>query len=271
MRDDGGIKYAQSKIDERLPLPVGVPDQENHPIFDPTELFHLSPHRRLSQPRRRLSSVKEIVARINGTMSSPIDLTASASKKHIQNSLRMLKSISKKYLRFAEDVRPPYIGTYSKISDHKVGLKLSRNPFARKLPCTNYDYDSEAEWEEPGEGEDLDSEGEEEAAEDEEGDDLDGFLDDEEAGDTNRNGNFKRRPVVGDLESFCIRLGWEDQQHQQEFNLSEGRSLADLRNFKLQIISGTKYIYELTSVNSYRHSERSHRPVLRSLLAIELK
>lgn len=168
MHDDEGVSYAQFEIDERLSLPVGFSDKENHPIFDPAELFHLFPRRRLNQMRRRLSSVKEIVARINGTMKSPIDLTAPGSKKHMQNSLRMLKSVSQKYLRFVEDVRPPYIGTYSKLSDHNIELKLSRNPFARKLPCADYDYDSEAEWEEPGEGEDLDSEGEEEAVEDEE-------------------------------------------------------------------------------------------------------
>ncbi|KAJ1406788.1 chromatin assembly factor 1 subunit A-domain-containing protein [Ochromonadaceae sp. CCMP2298] len=66
---------------------------------------------------------------------------------------------------FFEDHRPPYVGTISKKS-----LVISgRNPFAKDTSLLNYDYDSEEEWEDDVEGDDLD--------------DSDEMEEDEEAGD----------------------------------------------------------------------------------------
>ncbi|GAA5848684.1 hypothetical protein JCM8547_004595 [Rhodosporidiobolus lusitaniae] len=63
------------------------------------------------------------------------------------------KKVQVKVLKFADDVRPGYVGTWTKTS-RVVGF---RTPFARESALLNYDYDSEVEWEdEPeGEGEDL--------------------------------------------------------------------------------------------------------------------
>ena len=122
-------------------------------------------------------SVKDIVADIDGVSHNPIDLTESQFQRATKKPLDLLKSIPVKILKFAEDVRPPYIGTYTRLRDTQSISRLARNPFRRELPETNYDYDSEAEWEEPGDGEDLDSEGEEEI-EDEDEAEMEGFLDD---------------------------------------------------------------------------------------------
>eukprot|EP00899_Mesostigma_viride_P002008 jgi/Mesvir1/11808/Mv00165-RA.1 len=86
-----------------------------------------------------------------------------------------------KLLQFSENVRPAYYGTFSKSSKHVTG----RKPLGRD-PEMDYDFDSEAEWEEEEPGESLsdaeDMEEEEEGAEDEEDGFLvpDGYLSDDE-------------------------------------------------------------------------------------------
>ena len=96
------------------------------------------------------------------------------------STLHDLKNVPLKYLRFYEDVRPPYVGTFSKMPS-TTAEKLARNPFARAFGNFSYDYDSEAEWEEPEEGEELGSEDEEDAEDDDDGDDANDIIDDEDA------------------------------------------------------------------------------------------
>ncbi|KAL8990496.1 MAG: hypothetical protein Q9177_000868 [Variospora cf. flavescens] len=194
-------------------------------------MLRLSPYKRRKLNRPHLS-VREIVEHVHGTSQKPIDLTNPQTSKASQHPLDVLKTVSTKILRFAEDVRPPYIGTYSRIQDPAAARNMCRNPFARSLPCMDYDYDSEAEWEEPGEGEDLDSEGEEEA-ESENGDDMEGFLDDEEAADGPRTGQ-KRRLLAGDLEPTSTGLCWEDA------HLNPVRT--DLALYRLEVILDTPKI-----------------------------
>lgn len=76
-----------------------------------------------------------------------------------------------KLLFFKEDERPPYKGTWSKRS----ALVTGRRPFGQD-PRMNYDYDSEAEWEEGDVGEELKSDEEEEKDPDDGLDYEDGFL-----------------------------------------------------------------------------------------------
>lgn len=230
-RDGDGLKYARNKIDEELQasedtrLSIGA--------FNPFELLHISTHQQSSRSRQR-NTVKDLLARIHGTSENPIDLTGSRSKA-VDKPTALLAAIPVKYLSFSEDVRPPYIGTYTKVSDPRTCSKLRRNPFTRSLP-TNYDDDSEAEWEEPGEGEDLGSEGEEEVGEDDEEDEMDGFLDDDEAGDGNRMLNAKRRLVASDLEPHSIGICWETSTHGYR-SKKEDQGL-DLEPFRLEMISG---------------------------------
>lgn len=127
-----------------------------------------------------------------------------------------------KFLKFREDVRPPYIGTCSRFT-HTSVPKMARKPCEPNLPGVDYDYDSEAEWEEPEEGEDLDSEGEEEA-EDEDEDEMEGFLDDEDTGDGKM---VKRRPLLGDQEPACSGICWA------------GESTTDHSAYNIDILLGT--------------------------------
>lgn len=82
-----------------------------------------------------------------------------------------------KYLHFEEDVRPPYCGTWTKEVSEEKAKSVARNSSKRTLEDINYDYDSEAEWQEPEEGEDVNSDGEDDAEIEDAGDDMDGFLD----------------------------------------------------------------------------------------------
>ncbi|PVH94084.1 hypothetical protein DM02DRAFT_618856 [Periconia macrospinosa] len=180
-------------------------------------------------PKRRrgldMMPIPEIVDLVNGSADKPIDLTGSTGKSR-QEPLALLKQIPMKYLHFSEDVRPPYYGTYTKPHSIAEGRRLARNPISRGLEELDYDYDSEAEWEEPEEGEDLDSEGEEDL--DDDGDeDLDGFLDDDD--DT----NLKRRLVNGDQEPVSSGLCWEDVSGVSILNDGSGAICTDFRDFKM--------------------------------------
>ena len=225
-RDDG-LSYTQGKIDKALLQSQKASDKSEEVAFDPYDLLHISPDRSYRCPPS-LMSVKDIVAEIDGVSHNPIDLTESQFQRATKKPLDLLKSVPVKILRFAEDVRPPYIGTFTRLRDVQSISRLARNPFRRELPQTNYDYDSEAEWEEPGEGEDLDSEGEEEI-EDEDEADMEGFLDDEE---TDARA-IKRRPILGDLEPTCSGVCWEGPQAQ-----GSEKSSVDLVLFKLDILMG---------------------------------
>eukprot|EP00730_Choanoeca_flexa_P014125 TRINITY_DN6059_c0_g1_i1.p1 TRINITY_DN6059_c0_g1~~TRINITY_DN6059_c0_g1_i1.p1 ORF type:complete len:1090 (+),score=414.82 TRINITY_DN6059_c0_g1_i1:320-3271(+) len=98
-----------------------------------------------------------------------------------------------KYMRFDEDVRPPYFGTFSKTSAAVTAVK----PFGQDEQI-DYDYDSEAEWEpEPEDGDEcLSMDEDEEEAEKDEVDEDDwivphGYLSEDEGGDGDLGANDK--------------------------------------------------------------------------------
>ncbi|KAL8898370.1 MAG: hypothetical protein Q9192_002124 [Flavoplaca navasiana] len=223
-RDEEGLQYTQKQIDERISDTSATHD--NGP-FNPIEMLHLPPYKRRKLDEPQLC-VKEIMEQLHGTSQNPIDLTGSRGWKTAQEPLDLLKIIPTKFLKFIEDVRPPYAGTYTRVRDPAIARQICRNPFTRGLPTTDYDYDSEAEWEEPGEGEDLDSEGEEEI-ESEDGDDMEGFLDDEDAADSAKTLQ-KRRLVTGNLEPISTGLCWEDDSNYQ--------ALRDLAQYQLEVMLG---------------------------------
>jgi hypothetical protein len=76
-----------------------------------------------------------------------------------------------KLLHFAEDRRPAYWGTWSKVSKFVSG----RRPFARDEALLDYEFDSECEWEDEEEGEEIRSDDDEEEEEE-------GFLDENDDG-----------------------------------------------------------------------------------------
>ncbi|OJD32977.1 chromatin assembly factor 1 subunit a [Diplodia corticola] len=154
----------------------------------------------------RYPLVRDIVAQLQGSSDQPVDLTEETSEKKMRGLLETLKAVPMKYIHFTEDVRPPYCGTFTKIQSDRESRRLAIKPFLRSLPEANYDYDSECEWEEPEEGEDLDAEDEEDLDSDG-AEDLEDFLeDDDEAA------HSKRRLITGDLEPVSTGLCWEDSK-----------------------------------------------------------
>lgn len=176
----------------------------------------------------KTASIAEIVERVNGSSDIPIDLTADANTGS-REPLDMLKDIPMKYIHFPEDVRPPYYGTYTKQYTEAEARRLARNPASRVRKDTQYDYDSEAEWEEPEEGEDLDSDGEDDGDEEVE-DDMDGFLDDEE------DPQLKRGLISGDLVPVSTGLCWEDPDNVSKLNDGSGAICTDFREFTIGVL-----------------------------------
>lgn len=173
-------------------------------------------------------TVTEIVECVNKSSEQVIDLTTDNTNN---KPLEMLKEIPMKYIHFGEDVRPPYYGTYTQTYTDLESSRLARNPLCRLRHDTNYDYDSEAEWEEPEEGEDLDSEDDDDAGEEVE-DDMEGFLDDEE------DPLVKRRLISGDLEPVSTGLCWQDTEGVSRLNDGSGAICTDFREFSMGFLLG---------------------------------
>lgn len=173
---------------------------------------------------RQAASVKEILLKMQS-------LNEQSDPDSARRAQELLRRVKMKSLKFGEDVRPPYQGTFTKTLPESAASKLMRNPFHRGLPDINYDYDSEAEWEEPEEGEDLDSEEEEEGSE-EGDDDLDGFLDDDED-----NLEGKRRLIVGDLEPLSTGLRWQGEGGDHELEIYRIQTITDSVTFPIDPFS----------------------------------
>jgi chromatin assembly factor 1 subunit A len=174
-------------------------------------------------------SARQIVEQIHGSSSQqPIDLT---HEKSSRNPVDLLQSLPLRYLHFAEDVRPPYFGTYTKIRSSRSSRRLSRNPFARERDDTNYDYDSEAEWEEPEEGEDLLNDEDDEAESNSDPDEMDEFLDDEH--DEMRN---KRKMITGDLLPVSTGLCWQDEKQKVIPSTERDEGASDLSDMRMEFM-----------------------------------
>ncbi|KAL2019639.1 hypothetical protein VTK56DRAFT_9454 [Thermocarpiscus australiensis] len=171
--------------------------------FDPLEVLQTSYKRRRG---RVYPSVRKIMAEFHGLSSNAAgDLTAEAQAARIRRTLEALRSVPVKSIKFREDVRPPYIGTISGLPPGIKSLQqLARNPVSRKITSLNYDYDSEAEWQDE-EGEDVDELDDEE----EEGDndeDMADFLDDSE------DVGPSRMVFSGGMEPESSGLCWENRK-----------------------------------------------------------
>ncbi|KAK5789460.1 hypothetical protein VI817_008584 [Penicillium citrinum] len=212
-RDSEALKHVRETIDTSMSSANGT---HQHLPFRPSEIFHMIPYRR--RCGRQVKSVRDILQHIQNLEG---DALAQAEKQQ-RRPQDELRNITMKSLKFGEDVRPPYQGTFTRIVPEPTAIKLSRNPYFRGLPEINYDYDSEAEWEEPEEGEDLDSEEEDEGS-DEGDDDMDGFLDDED--DALVGG--KRRLIVGDLEPVSSGIRWATDGVDEEFKQYKIETISD--------------------------------------------
>lgn len=166
-------------------------------------------------------SAREIVESLNGSSHNPVDLTDDGGQRYGPEHL--LNAVTMRHLHFAEDVRPPYFGSYTKRMSPKSITRLRRHPFSKVRKDTNYDYDSEAEWEEPEEGEDILSEGEDDEESVGSADEMDGFLDDEEGGDG------KRRLITGDLKPISTGICWHDPLAKTTEASDHGLNLDDMK------------------------------------------
>lgn len=188
---------------------------------------------------KTLPTVKEIMPSAQGSAQSVIDLTTPDDASSTRDLSLELDSIPIKALQFFEDVRPAYRGTFTKQPPSRSGLRLGKNPFEQSLPDTNYQYDSEGEWENPEDGEDLDSEGDEDACSEEDGDEMEGFVDDGEVDCKALELSNKRRMVVGDLVPYCSGLRWEDINGKSLAPKGvDGKNDLVFEHFRMEILSG---------------------------------
>jgi chromatin assembly factor 1 subunit A len=217
---DEGTSINQQRIIDSYILENRSPDRQRS--FDAMSLFNLPGY---TIRGKQYMAVREIMAEMSSSPSRPIDLTTDSQNSQIKRTGDLLRNVPLKFLKFAEDVRPPYRGTYTSRPLHGM-TRLARNPLRRDLPDTNYDYDSEAEWIEDEDAEDLNSEGEEDDTEPDDAEDMDGFLDDE----NDELMTSKRLVLQGDIEPISTGLCWEDQRGKN--------TNAKMWDFRMEIILG---------------------------------
>ncbi|KAG5934322.1 hypothetical protein E4U60_003946 [Claviceps pazoutovae] len=195
---DQETKEAKSRILDEMITRGQSALEPSRPIFDAVEHLCLpfKPPRR-GKIHHPVKHIMEVAS--GGTGGGTLD---EARKK--------LASIPQKVIAFSQDVRPPYYGTVT-LKPYALGRnrmhQLARRPNTRCLPL-EYDYDSEAEWQEE-EGEDIDMEDDEEEELDDE-DNMDGFLDDTE------DGGLSTRRVFGQaMEPESTGICFENEHSQR--------------------------------------------------------
>ncbi|KAF2769765.1 hypothetical protein EJ03DRAFT_88085 [Teratosphaeria nubilosa] len=201
------LAYWQGAFDEEIKDPSFQEKIDLGLLELTAEVDHMfradsSSRRGLPQP-----SLRALIEEIQGTSSRTIDLTDETPVSS-QPAIQRLQNVTRRHIHFYEDVRPAYFGTSTQIRSPRAARKIMLNPFSKARTDTNYDYDSEAEWEEPEEGEELLGDEEDEADSVGDPDDLDGFLDDEDDALKNR-----RKMITGDLQPTSTGLCWEDEKN----------------------------------------------------------
>ncbi|KAK9324154.1 chromatin assembly factor 1 subunit A-domain-containing protein [Lipomyces orientalis] len=162
------LRSSQSAFDA-----IVVPEQASSPP-NIAEIMNLHPLKLRRRGRIATHTARDVISLFNNE--STTIATKNGKLDHDMSEKRLraaLQSLPRKFLRFWEDFRPPYMGTFTKTR------QIPRNnPFFLDERL-NYEYNSEAEWvEEDGEiGEDIeagsnDSEDDEESA-------VGDFIDDE--------------------------------------------------------------------------------------------
>ena len=194
-------------------------------------------------------SVRKIMEAFNEEPSSKmIDLTTDSKNSQVRHTQEALNSIPIKSLKFREDVRPPYIGTVT--GPLPKGIKslrqLARNPVRKDVLPLNYDYDSEAEWQEE-DGEDVeDLDDEEDELDMDEDKEMSDFLDDED------DQGPSRLVFSGGMEPESTGIQWEDSKYHT--------SLPDAHNYRLEFILGKSFRQSCSvQANSLTHCNRRHR------------
>jgi len=143
-----------------------------------------------------------------------IESTGTVSPTQLQPciELRVISVPNKyKFLKFFEDHRPPYCGTWCK----KSSVISGKCPFEKDTKFLDYEYDSEAEWEEEEPGEDL----EEEEQIDDADDDME-QLEAEEGG------------TIHDTRTYNFEDGWMVSDDNIDYSDEEDTAKAVLRREK---------------------------------------
>jgi chromatin assembly factor 1 subunit A len=198
---DDETKAAKSRIlDEFVTRQrVGV---DREPLrFDPVEVFCLPT--KIFRRGRVHPPVKHIMETTYKEAEHSTSASGPGANDVFQEARKKLAHIPQKVIAFSQDVRPPYYGTAT-LKPYALGrvamVKLARKPAERSLPL-DYDYDSEAEWQDE-EGEDIDMEDDEEELDDE--DDMDEFLDDAD------DAGLSRRVFGSTMEPDCTGICYEN-------------------------------------------------------------
>ena len=191
-------------------------------------LRNLNYHENTEETKSWLSS--RYKARNKGVTYKAVTLLQqmTAKDKSDEELQTLLSLVPQKYIKFYENVRPPYIGTYSKETKLPVN-----NPFSTEGTDYNYAYDSDLEWtneEEDADGAGVDNlESGEEDDEDEEDEDgseneFDGFLDNEES---NNGGNGKKKFIGPLIPTVLLRSNIDtyDDDDKQYLSLISAESL----------------------------------------------
>lgn len=201
--------------------------------FDPVDRLNLvakPPPRGRSYP-----SVKELLSDEEGAISNPIDLPAERLSLPSHHSL---KDIPMKQFSFHEDVRPGYYGTVTNVPTYPKIKKMAKNPVAKDLPL-DYDYDSEAEWVQGDEEEDVEGMDEMSEEDDDEDETMHDFLDD---ADDNARLPGPLAPAGSSMEPEVSGICFEDRLRQNpdpqmyrfrmEFIIREYLCLHDILNYR---------------------------------------
>lgn len=228
-RSSEEMEKAQNTFDAEINDPTLQEKYDLGLVASYASIENVFPTRRRIDYSSHIPTARQIVEQLHGTSSQrPIDLTCDAS---FQDPLDQLQSLPLRYLHFQEDVRPPYFGTYTRKRSSHSSRHLCRKPFARERDDTNYDYDSEAEWEEPEEGEDLMNDEDDEAESNSDPDEMDEFLDDEH--DELKN---KRKVITGDLLPVSTGLCWEDEKRKVIPSTERDEGASDLSDMRMSFI-----------------------------------
>ena len=214
----------------RIIVDATIPDKPSPSDFKVLFGFPPSKWKKGSIPK---FSTKQILAGLN---SSPAPDIFGTRKADNTDYVAELQKLPRKILKYAEDVRPAYRGTYTRVPTTS-GLRKGRNPFQRSLPGVEYDYDSEAEWvQEPDDdGEDIMSEEDEDPMETGSADEMDDFLDDEE------EVVKKKINIAGPLIPAASGLMWD----------GEGPQSDELMHYKIGILIGKLVFLSLSLTTEF--------------------
>lgn len=228
----GELESSHKEMDKLLQR---ISKKERSAMSPASSLQSLFSKERTRSRGLRQPTAREVIESLQGSSQAPIDLTDESGEHYRPTDL--LDSLIVRHLHFGEDVRPAYFGTYSRKVSSTNATKLRKNPFSKLRQDTDYDYDSEAEWEEPEEGEDIGSDGEEDEESVGDAEEMDEFLDDDAA-------DNKRHMITGDLKPVSTGLCWENAQGVVVPSTEE--SPVDLDSMKIDFLIRKSMILRVT-------------------------